>query len=77
MEEGDYQDTMEAFDSALAIAQRSGDVTLEMRTMAYSSTVDYWHLRWQGTVAKGLRLIELARRAADQLSEVSASFGSA
>lgn len=68
---------MEAFDSALAIAQRSGDVTLEMRTMAYSSTVDYRHLRWQGTVAKGLRLIELARRAADQLSEVSASFGSA
>ncbi|MFQ6027721.1 MAG: LuxR C-terminal-related transcriptional regulator, partial [Dehalococcoidia bacterium] len=74
LEEGDYQGAMEAFDSALAIAQRTGDVPLEMRTLAYSSTVDYWHLRWQGTVAKGLRVIELARRAADQLSEVSARF---
>ncbi len=45
-----------------------------MRTLAYSSTVDYWHLRWPGTVAKGLRVIELARRAADQLSEVSTRF---
>ena len=31
-------------------------------------------LRWDKTVAKGLRVIELARRAADQLSEVSARF---
>ena len=74
LEEGDYQGAMEACDSALAIAQPTGDLALEMRTLAYSSTVDYWHLRWQGTVTKGLRVIELARRAEDQLSEVSARF---
>ena len=74
LEEGDYQGAMDACDRALAIAQRTGDVELEMRTLAYSSTVDYWHLRWQGTVTKGLRVIDLARQAADQLSEVSARF---
>ena len=74
LEEGDYQGAMDACDSALAIAQPTGDLALEMRTLAYSSTVDYWHLRWQGTVTKGLRVIELARRAEDQLSEVSARF---
>ena len=65
---------MEACDSALAIAQPTGDLALEMGTLAYSSAVDYWHLRWQGKVTKGLRVIELARRAEDQLSEVLARF---
>ena len=74
LEEGDYQGATEAFDRALAIAQRTGDVALEVRTLARSSTVDYWHLRWQGTIAKGLRAIELAQREGDLLSEVSARF---
>ena len=74
MEEGDYRSATEAFDGALAIARRTGDVALELRTLAQSSMVDYWHLRLDETVAKGLRVIELARRAADQLSEVSARF---
>jgi predicted ATPase len=34
LEEGDYQGAMEACDSALAIAQRTGDLALEMRTLA-------------------------------------------
>ncbi|MCH7843198.1 MAG: AAA family ATPase [Chloroflexi bacterium] len=34
LEEGDYQGAMEAFDSAAAIALRTGDVALEMRTLA-------------------------------------------
>ena len=72
LEEGDYQGATEAFESALAIAQRTGDVALEIRTLAHSSMVDYFHLRWQETVAKGLRAINLARGAADQLSELSA-----
>ena len=74
LDEGDYQGAAEAFDGALAIAQSTGDVTLEMRTLANSSIVDYWHLRWQDTVAKGLRVIELAGQAGDQFLEVSARF---
>ncbi|MCH8988136.1 MAG: AAA family ATPase [Chloroflexi bacterium] len=72
MEGGDYQGATEAFYSALTIAQRNEDVVLEMRTLAHSSHVDFWYLNWQETVAKGLRVIELARRSADQLSEVTA-----
>ena len=72
--EGDYEGATEAFNRALAIAQRTGDEALEIRTLANSSEVDFWHLQWQETVAKGLRVIELARRAEDQVSEVSAKF---
>ena len=36
LEEGDYQGAMDACDSALAIAQPTGDLALEMRTLAYS-----------------------------------------
>ena len=74
MGDGDYEGAEEALGSALAIAQRTGDLPLEMRTLAHSSRVDFWHLRWQGTIAKGLRVIELAGRAEDQLSEVHARF---
>jgi DNA-binding CsgD family transcriptional regulator/tetratricopeptide (TPR) repeat protein len=74
MGEGDYEGATEAFDKALAIAQRTGDLGLEMRTLAHSSNVDYWHLHLDETVAKGLRAIELAHRADDQLSEVAARF---
>lgn len=36
--------------------------------------MDYWHLRWQGTIEKGLRAIELAQQSGDTLLEVSARF---
>jgi DNA-binding CsgD family transcriptional regulator len=74
LEEGNYEGAMEAFDSAMSIAQRRGDAELEMRTLGYSSWVDYWHLNWQETVVKGSRAIELAREARDQSFEVSARF---
>ena len=72
--EGDYEGATEAFDKAVAIAQRTGDLGLEIRTLAHSSNVDYWHLRLEDTVAKGLRAIELANRTDEQLSEVAARF---
>ena len=72
--EGDYEGAMDAFDKALAIAQRTGDLALEMRTLAHSSDVDYWHLHLEETIAKGLRAIELADRNDDQVSEVAARF---
>lgn len=74
LEEADYEGATEAFDRALAIAQHTGDVALEMLTLLNSSTVDYWHLMWQETVDKGLRVIDLAQQAGDKLSEVAARF---
>ena len=58
----------------MATAQGTADVALEMRTLAHFTMVDYWHLKWTDTIAKGSRLVELARQAADQLSEVSTRF---
>jgi len=74
MGEGDYEGAVEAFNTAMAIAKRTGDLGLEMRTLSHSSRVDFWHLQRQGTVEKGLRAIELALQSEDKLSEVSARF---
>ena len=74
LEEGDYPGAKAAFDNALATAQATADVALEVRTLAHFTMVDYWHLQWPDTIAKGLPRIELARQAADQLSEVSTRF---
>lgn len=59
-------------EGALAVAQRSGDLRLEMQILARFSRVDFWHLQWQETVKKGLRVIELAGQAEDQTSEARA-----
>ena len=72
LEEGDYQNAADAFDKASKIAEITGDLALEVRILAYASSVDFWHLRWQETVDKGLRVIEVAQRASNQLAEVSA-----
>lgn len=72
LEEGDYPGAAKAFDAAMAIAQRTGDVGLEMLALANSSHVDYWHLEWQATVEKGRHIIEMGQRADAQLAELSA-----
>ena len=75
LEEGDYPAATEAFDGALAIAQRTGDLAQATRTLVNSSFVDFWHLRWPEAISKGLRVIELTQKGEpDQLSEVSARF---
>ncbi len=70
MEEGDDKAAQEAFDRALTIAKHEDDAVLEMRTLAGACNVDYFHLRFQESVAKGLKAIELARRADDLHAEV-------
>jgi tetratricopeptide (TPR) repeat protein len=74
MQEGDYEGAQEAFGRTLAIAKREGDATLEMRTLASALYVDFHHRRYQENVEKGLRAIELARRADDLQVEVEARF---
>ena len=72
LEEGDYPGANNAFDGALAIARRTGDLALEMRALANSSHVDYWHLEWQATVDKGLDVIEGTQRVDAEQAELSA-----
>jgi len=74
LEEGDYSEAMEAYDRALAIAQRTDDVALEIRVLAHSSMVDLWHLRWHEAITKGRRAIELTETMPDHPSRLSANY---
>ena len=70
--EGDYDDAEAALTRALEIAQRHNDAALERRILANAAWVDVWHFHWQDGLEKGLRAIELARRAADEHTEIAA-----
>jgi DNA-binding CsgD family transcriptional regulator/tetratricopeptide (TPR) repeat protein len=70
--EGDYQGAQEAFQRALAIAQRERDLTLELRTLASAAFVDARHLRHRENIEKTRRVLELARSLDDPRAEVLA-----
>ena len=59
---GDHRGAETAFDKALTIARREGDVALELKVLANSATVDFLHLHWQDCVEKGLRAVALSQR---------------
>ncbi|MBD0328089.1 MAG: AAA family ATPase, partial [Pyrinomonadaceae bacterium] len=67
---GDYQKAQKAFKDALTIAQREGDEALEMRTLANAAAVDAANIRWEESLEKSLRVLELARRTDDPYAEV-------
>ncbi|MFQ6030601.1 MAG: LuxR C-terminal-related transcriptional regulator, partial [Dehalococcoidia bacterium] len=72
--EGDYQGAQHAFGQALAIAQRDGDVALEMQTLVESASTDSAHLRYRESLEKSLKAVELARRTDEPRVEVSARY---
>ena len=75
--QGDYDGSQEAFMRALAIAQREGNVALEMSTLAYACYVDSFHMQWPEGLENGLKAIELGRRTDDLASEFTARHYSA
>jgi len=74
IEEGDYQSAEEAFGKALDIAQRTGDMALEVRTLADSANVDLYQLRWHDSLGKGLKAIQLTQRADEPHTEMLARY---
>ncbi len=76
-EEGDYPSAQQAFTQALAIARRDGNLTLEMGVLAESANVDMLHTRFQETLDKSERAIELARQVDDPQAEALARYSSA
>ena len=74
IEEGNYDGARDAFDKALAIAQREQDVRLEMETLANAAQVDLFHLRNQESSEKILRAADLIGRADDPRTEVAVHF---
>ena len=71
-EERDYDGAHQAFDRAIAIAQRLGDTALEAGTLSHSLLVDANNWRLDRVVESGPRAIELAQRANDLLAEFRA-----
>ena len=68
----DYEGCQRAFDQAIAIAQREGDVVLEARTLAYAGVADFFAIDYQGALEKFEKAIELSRRTDDLQAEVRA-----
>jgi len=73
-ETGDYKAAQAAFSRALNISAAERAAGLELRTLAYATSVDHFDLRWPEVLAKSRRIRELARRADDPRSEVYARF---
>ena len=58
--EGDYEGAQQALWRAISIAEREGDVPLEVRTLTYAANVSGQNLQWQESLEYGLRAIELS-----------------
>ena len=76
-ETGDYQATQAAFARALGISAVEREAGLELRTLAYATSVDHFDLRWSEVLAKSRRIRELAQRVDDLHSETYARFRAA
>jgi DNA-binding CsgD family transcriptional regulator len=73
-DQAEYDAAQAAFERALAIAQRNGDVALEMRTLANATQVDFRNSSFRECIANGLRAIELGCHVDDPRSEVNARY---
>ncbi|MCH8186543.1 MAG: AAA family ATPase [Chloroflexi bacterium] len=73
-EMGDDAGAQEAFGKALVIAHRENDTALEALTLSSASSVDWRHLRYEQSLERSLRAIELVDEAgATRLSRGLAS----
>jgi DNA-binding CsgD family transcriptional regulator/tetratricopeptide (TPR) repeat protein len=76
-ETGDYRAAQAAFTRALDISTAERDAGLELRTLAYATSVNHFDLRWSEVLAKSRRIRELARRVDDPRSETYARYRAA
>jgi tetratricopeptide (TPR) repeat protein len=76
-EEGDYEGAQRALDQAQVIAQRQGDVALELRALADAAETTGTLNRFQEALEKALRATELAASGDDPRSEMLAHYWSA
>ena len=67
--QGDYDGAQDALSRALTIAQREGDIALQMQTLAFAADVEGFQLHWQQCLEKALQAIELTRHADNPLAE--------
>jgi len=72
MQKGDYLGAQEAFNQAINIAKREGDLALEMWTLARAGRLDHYYLRPQECVLKDGQAAELNRSVDDPYVEIYA-----
>jgi DNA-binding CsgD family transcriptional regulator/tetratricopeptide (TPR) repeat protein len=70
LETGDYNRSQEALEKALLIAQREGDVLLEIQALTNAADVDWYHTWWEQVISKCERAIQLARSVKNLDAEV-------
>jgi len=76
-ETGDYRRARASFDRALEIAAAHRHQALELRALAYETSVDHFDLRWPDVLAKSRQVLKLARRVDDLHSETYARYRAA
>ena len=76
-ETGDYPRAREKFAHARAIATAHQDALLELRALAYASSVDHFALRWPEALADSRRALQIAREVDDPYSETYARYRAA
>jgi DNA-binding NarL/FixJ family response regulator/tetratricopeptide (TPR) repeat protein len=76
-ETGNYARARADFDRALQIAAAHREPALELRTLAYETSVDHFDLRWHDVLAKSRRVLNRARCIDDLHSETYARYRSA
>jgi DNA-binding CsgD family transcriptional regulator len=76
-ETGDYKAAQTAFARALYIAAAERNAGLELRTLAYATSIDHFDLRWSEVLVSSRRIRELARRVDDPRSETYARYRAA
>jgi DNA-binding CsgD family transcriptional regulator/tetratricopeptide (TPR) repeat protein len=73
-ETGSDQPAQQWFSRALSIALSQQDAALELRVLAQAISVDHFALRWDETLAKSRRVLELAGRVDELHSKAYASY---
>ena len=57
---GDYDASQDAFQRAMAIAERENDSDLQMQSLVAAACVDFTHCRFDASLAKNLQAVRLA-----------------
>lgn len=72
LEDVDYEAASQAFEIALDIGRRTGDVDLELQTLSFACDVDGYHAKLPEALEKGRRVVELAGQIDNPRAELMA-----
>ena len=73
-ETGDYEEAQEAFNRALTIARREGDLALEIRVLVAAGEAAWWHLSLAEAVEYPRQGVELSGQVDDPWAECQALY---